>query len=103
MEKNSKQITFSCKSGKVFRMFHDNECCEHVIVEDVIGDVEDIINNIPINLAEEVSSEEPYKPDDDSYTWTFYRIQAGGCVVTLRWLGTSNGYYSERTSFERVK
>lgn len=105
MRDNSGEVMFACKSGKVFRLYHYNECCENVRLFDTVGDVSDLVNGKAINLAEEVSNIEApdYEPSDSSHTWTFYRLQAGGCVVTLRWLGESNGYYSESVSFERLK
>lgn len=103
LQNGSNEINFACKSGKVFRMYHSQECCENVVIEDLVGDVSDIVNGKPINLAEQVSNPEPYKPDTDSYTWTFYRIQAGECIVTIRWLGTSNGFYSETVKFSRLR
>ena len=104
MNIGSKEVHFSCKSGKLFRMYHQQDCCESVELADVVGEVSDLVNGKPINLAEQVSNNNPpFSVDVDSYTWTFYNIQAGGCMVTLRWLGTSNGYYSESVNFQRIK
>lgn len=105
MNIGSKEVHFSCKSGKLFRMYHQQDCCESVELADVVGEVSDLVNGKPVNLAEQVSNDNPSfeNVDAESYTWTFYNIQAGGCIVTLRWLGTSNGYYSESVNFQRIK
>ena len=87
-------------------MQHVQDCCENVWVEEVVGNVSDLIGS-PIIEAECVeSSDDPdgfkheYQPE--SQTWTFYKLGTAKGFVTIRWLGTSNGYYSERVDFIRV-
>lgn len=105
--KGSDEIIFETADGRRFGLYHDQACCEGVNVEDVIGDVADLIGE-PLLEAEEVSSgEDPpgYKPESDyreSFTWTFYKLGTRKGSVTLRWLGESNGYYSEGVDFIRL-
>jgi len=105
MEPGSGEITFQCSGGKRYLMFHDQCCCESVIVEDVCGDVDDLIG-CPILHAEEVVSERCETPNGVTtptncydYTWTFYKFATQNGYVTLRWFGESNGYYSESVDF----
>lgn len=73
---------------------------------DVVGDLKDLIGN-PILLAEKVvSSDTPEDLDNepsDSYTWTFYKLSTIIGSVTIRWLGESNGYYSESVNFDKTE
>ena len=108
MAKGSSEIIFTTNDGSKFKLTHWQDCCEHVEVEDVIGDVSDLLNS-PITLAEEsTSGDDPsdYRADPDawrdSYTWTFYRLATAKGHVDVRWLGESNGYYSESVDFEMV-
>lgn len=102
------QIIFGTVDGPSFRFWHLPECCESVAVQDVIGDLDDL-EGCPILEAEEISSEGHPPPEPaaseyaDSYTWTFYRFSTVKGTVTVRWLGQSNGYYSESVTFERVR
>jgi hypothetical protein len=101
---SSNRIEFACSDGTVYVMFHREDCCEHVAVEDITGDIEDLIG-LPILKAEETSNSDGERPEDsdESWTWTFYTLRTERGAVVLRWLGSSNGYYSERVSFERFE
>lgn len=126
-------LRFTSDDGRCFSFYHEQDCCENVSIEEVIGDLDDLVGS-PIVYAEEVSNsarqqrldrlsnvdtfklgdleaeraailrddpvglEEPVV-DAESYTWTFYRFATAKGCVTVRFLGTSNGYYGEGVSF----
>lgn len=92
-------ITFTCASGEIYHMYHFQDCCESVGIEDIIGEIDNLLNH-PILLAEEVSEDDPTA--SESGTWTFYKIATVWDHVTIRWYGSSNGYYSESASFIKV-
>lgn len=80
-------------------LYHERDCCESVTVEDIIGDLEDL-ENLPLLIArEDTNAEDPGTcKTDESYTWTFYNFATYKGYVTIRFLGESNGYYSEDVS-----
>ena len=95
------EIVFKTAQGDVYRMAHLQECCERVEIESIVGDLDDLIGS-PVLLAEEVSSEGESAPYDyERYTWTFYKLATIKGGVTIRWFGSSNGYYSESADFLR--
>lgn len=99
------QIDFETVDGDKYSMFHSQDCCECVLLEDVDGKLDDLIGT-PILQAEESSNSEVIngKPEyPDSWTWTFYKLATTRGYVTLRWLGESNGYYSESVEFYKQK
>ena len=112
LEEGSGEVYFHCADGSSYRMRHYQDCCEYVQVYDVIGDVSDLLDADVIEAREESSG----APSDvvlaraaageylaESETWTFYIIQTNKGAVTVRWLGSSNGYYSEAVSFEKLE
>lgn len=103
------EIIFICNDGLKFKMYHEQDCCEDVSIDDICGDLADLVGS-PILSAEEVSSSDEMPPGvirpgeyhDDSYTWTFYKLSTIKGSATIRWYGESNGYYSESVEFERI-
>lgn len=93
-------IEFTVDDGTMYRMHHNQDCCEDVRIEDICGDLDDLVG-VPLTMAEASSTDQSDEYDDRSMTWTFYRF-AGKGHVTIRWVGESNGYYSEEVDFERV-
>lgn len=89
------EIIFHCSDGEKYKMFHDQDCCESVDIEDITGDLSDLIGSPIIRASEDVNEE----LGDHSSTWTFYNIATAKGQVTIRWYGESNGFYSERVHF----
>jgi hypothetical protein len=89
-------LTFYLKGGDCFQFYHTQDCCESVCIEEIHGNLEDLIDT-PIYLAQEISNENIVRlhEPDESETWTFYKFGTQKGYVTVRWLGESNGYYSE--------
>jgi hypothetical protein len=121
LKKGSERIKFLCSDKTEFWLTYYDDCCASCSIEDVCGDIENLIGH-EILLAEEVSSNQPdaeeqsrrdkekaeaekndgYYYGAESETWTFYKLATIKGSVTIRWYGSSNGYYSESATFERV-
>lgn len=102
LEVGSENVTFKCSDGTKYVMYHSQDCCESVSIDDITGDMNDLLNT-PITLASEESTEgmEAQSEWDESFTWTFYKLATVKGYVDIKWYGTSNGYYSESVYFEQ--
>lgn len=124
IEQTKNQITFTIMSQKhaglrekhsmpeKYRMFHAQDCCEHVEIEDICGNLNDLIGT-PILKAEKVSNYNPDSKADKKFaeestqymgthTWTFYKLATINGYVDIRWFGTSSGCYSEGVDFAKT-
>lgn len=88
-------MVFDDGSGITF--YHEQSCCESVEIDDVNGNVKDMVGQILLKCNFTTSINEGSRSDwDDSWTWTFYHFATKNGYVDMKWYGTSNGYYSER-------
>jgi hypothetical protein len=94
------ELLFHTSNGEVYKMYHEQDCCESVSIEEIIGDLDDLIGS-PITMAEETTDEG--ETEWGSQTWTFYKFATNKGYVTIRWLGESNGYYSESVDFVQLE
>ncbi len=101
-------LEFETVDGDRYQLYHYQDCCESVWLEDVNGDFDDLIGS-PLLIADEVTNLEhdmrhdgPRDEYHESYTWTYYKLHTIKGGVHLRWYGTSNGYYSERVDFRKL-
>ena len=99
---DGESVTFENDEVK-YVLYHDQDCCEHVYIEELIGDLEDL-ENWPLLISYEESNQDYSRPVNvnESYTWTFYQFATYKGNVTVRFLGTSNGYYSERVTCKKI-
>jgi len=104
-------LVMETDGGMVYTFAHRRDCCESVTIEDIAGDLSDLVGS-PLTMAEESSQDgkeaglafpNGYTPG--SSTWTFYKFATVKGYVDVRFFGESNGYYSEGVylSAERKK
>ncbi len=101
----SERVGFECSDGTKYRLVYHHDCCAGCDLNEVHGDLEDLIGS-PILMAEEVTGGEEVAPAPEhaaSFTWCFYKLATIKGYVTLRFLGQSNGNYSETMTFEVIK
>jgi hypothetical protein len=93
-------ILFKVSDNEIYQMYHYQECCEHVELDDIVGDVSDLIKCKVIHFEERTNGNDT---EHGSETWTFYDIQTEKGSINLKWHGDSNGHYSESVNLVRLK
>ncbi len=102
-EKYAAWILFVVSEDEKYLLHNDEADCNdvQVTIDDINGDINDLVGS-PLTMAESVSNEAFEKTQDAEGTWTFYRFATIKGYVDIRWFGTSNGYYSETVTLERL-
>lgn len=101
-QKGDEIIEFHTDKGN-FKMYHRQDCCEDVRLYDVDGDLQDLIGSVVLSATEDANTDDKMGAKiTESFTWTFYTIRTLAASVTFRWLGESNGYYSEDVEFKKI-
>lgn len=93
------EILLTTESGKKYKIYHSQDCCESVSVLDTKGNWHDLIGKV-IRVAEHDEESNPDKEEIgvdyyDSATLTTLTFKTDENTVISRWIGESNGYYSE--------
>ena len=104
IQRGDDELIFVDAEGNACVFYHDQDCCESVTIEDIVGDLADLQNS-EIVEAECVTDEHPTDYANEvyeSYTWTFYKFRTKKGCVTVKWCGLSNGYYSESVNFKTM-
>ena len=101
IEQSDYELVLYLSRVNYVRFYHQQDCCEEVYIEDICGDLNDLVGS-PLLVAEEVTDYTGPDTEDESWTWTYYRFATQKGSVSVRWYGSSNGYYSESVDVEVV-
>lgn len=107
VESSIDEVVFTLQNGDKYRLYHSQDCCESVTVEDINGDLQDLVGSPIMRAEESTSNDNPVGVDvsewyQESFTWTFYRLATMKGWVIIRWYGESNGYYSESVDWGKI-
>lgn len=104
-EVGSESIMFYMFSGRVYELRYDQDCCASCSVEDIDGDLDMLVGYAILEAEESTSGDNPsgvpVTDYQDSFTWSFYKLRTERGYITIRWYGSSNGYYSETCTLYR--
>lgn len=94
VDESGDQIRMETASGKVITLYHCQDCCESVRIEDTQGNWHDLIGKVIVEANKrEGNFGKPYAAE--SWMRTEFTFKVDDATVISRWIGESNGYYSE--------
>lgn len=96
-------ILLTTVSGRKIQIFHYQDCCESVSIESVEGNIVNLTGKVLIDVSERIDdSDNPPKDCDESWTRTIHTFKTNDETVIVKWIGISNGYYSENVTIEEI-
>ncbi|WP_083700353.1 hypothetical protein [Shewanella sp. UCD-KL12] len=106
LDKGSEEVRVFTECGYEY-LFSNEPDGGKVELEDFECDIEALVGAVIISA--EISTNEHSEGDDnpphkyvECWTWSFYKIETTKGELWMRWLGESNGYYSEDVSLVLV-
>jgi hypothetical protein len=94
IDREENQILLTTRSGRKFLVYHEQDCCETVAIHWQDGSFDKLIGK-PIVEARGIAVDTSEEAIDSSQTTTTLVFRVDDQTVISRWIGDSNGYYSE--------
>ena len=95
IDREENQILLTTRSGRKFLVYHEQDCCETVAISDQDGNFDNLIGKPLIEARDFAVDTGESESDYDSQTTTTLVFRVDDQTVISRWVGDSNGYYSE--------
>lgn len=93
-------IMLTTESGRRIKIYHEQDCCEHVRIVGTDGEWKDLYGKVIDEVDHKaVQSDVALCESKTDSTLTF---KAGYKTVISRWIGESNGYYSESVDLMEI-
>lgn len=99
------QIMISTECGRSFLFHHYQDCCESVRIWDSVGNLKVLEGKRLVSVecdTPDIPDDVAYEPYEWSQTWTEITFKTTEDTIISRWIGESNGYYSESVDFEEL-
>ena len=103
--KKDHEIRIEIEGGRAFRFYHNQDCCESVRIaapKDGDGSLLNLIGKEIREVTQEEDRDDRTDTDYDSWTKTTITFRTDSETVISRWIGESNGYYSEDVDLEEI-
>ena len=95
VDPDNNEILLTTESGRKIMIYHEQDCCEHVCLEGNNGEWTELIGKVLIETSQD-------EERMDGETKTALTFKVSDATVISRWVGTSNGYYSEHVDIKEL-
>ncbi len=98
IDEGNAEMQITCTDGTKYLFHHVQDCCESVNIVDVNGDPKALVGYKLMLIEEDgfaLTEEYDKYIFDESCTTTEFVFHTSKDSLAVRWIGCSNGYYSE--------
>jgi hypothetical protein len=101
VDESKGKVLLTTQKGRQILLHHIQDCCEHVYIENIEGEWLKLLGK-PLQVAS--GKEEDCSPEsrEGSGTRTTFKFKVDNETVVCKWVGESNGYYSESVNIEDI-
>jgi hypothetical protein len=99
IDDDNNEILLTTESERQIKIFHQQDCCESVFIDSTDGDWSELLGKVLIEVTKDVISDET-ECESSTHTKLIFRVD--DATVVSRWVGYSNGYYSENVDIEEL-
>ena len=99
VDNESNEILLTTESGRRYKIWHEQDCCESVEIAGCDGAFASLIGR---KIVEVTHDEDSTETEDGSQTKTAITFRTDESTVISRWIGYSNGYYSESVTIAEI-
>ena len=93
IDREENQILLTTRSGRKFLVYHEQDCCETVAISGQDGSFDKLIGKVIVEVRD--IAVDTGDDEIDSQTTTTLVFRVDDQTIISRWIGDSNGYYSE--------
>jgi hypothetical protein len=100
IDREKDQILLTTRSGRQFLIYHEQKCCETVEISGQDGSFDKLIGKPIVEARDNAVDTSEEAADSQTTTTLVFRVDDH--TVISRWVGDSNGYYSESVDIEEL-
>lgn len=97
------RICFYCESGDVYDMYHNQDCCEDVRLEEGKEDLDKLLGEEILTAEVSTNCDGINDTQYGKELWTYYKFTTAKGYTDLRWLGESDGNYAVDVNITQLR
>lgn len=96
------EANFYCNDGTRYKMYHTQGVCETVVINDISGNIEDLLESPILNAIKRVDVRKQIVDEYNNFLLIFFKLVTAKGQVVIRWYSEADGYSPYDVDFVMV-